>query len=172
MRISDWSSDVCSSDLLAPAPGARVATRDGPGLQGNLRIPDAAGATVSGRFARVHWRTVPNQGSTASQARASASRTPDPDPLDPAKLPPFAITVDALRFNDDALGQAVLRTRTVADGVRIDEMYSAAPGQRISVAGDWLGQGTADRTRGEVAVDSADFRALPSGPVLGGQPAR
>lgn len=167
---------------LAPAPGALVATLDGPGLQGSLRIPDAAGATVSGRFARVHWRTVPNQGSPASQARASASRTPDhdpldpdpldPDPLDPAELPPFAITVDALRFNDAALGQAVLRTRPVADGLRIDELHSAAPGQRISVAGDWLGQGTAERTRVEVAVDSADFGALLSGLGYGGQLSR
>src|SRR3546814_1923664 len=31
MRISDWSSDVCSSDLDAPAPGRRLADRAEPG---------------------------------------------------------------------------------------------------------------------------------------------
>src|SRR3546814_4980717 len=29
MRISDWSSDVCSSDLLGPAAGAGTAARGG-----------------------------------------------------------------------------------------------------------------------------------------------
>src|SRR3546814_20802175 len=31
MRISDWSSDVCSSDLYSPDGRERCAVRDGPG---------------------------------------------------------------------------------------------------------------------------------------------
>src|SRR3546814_21168610 len=40
MRISDWSSDVCSSDLIAAA-GAAIVVPSG------MRIVDARGATVT-----------------------------------------------------------------------------------------------------------------------------
>src|SRR3546814_8975660 len=40
LRISDWSSDVCSSDLLAEALGDR------PWLAGDFSVADIAMATV------------------------------------------------------------------------------------------------------------------------------
>src|SRR3546814_84474 len=50
MRISDWISDVCSSDLLFVAAGAALRPGDGavlddPGLPGLLRRAAAAGGT-------------------------------------------------------------------------------------------------------------------------------
>src|SRR3546814_16757872 len=48
MRISDWSSDVCSSDLLAGAAGAEAP-------DGDVRVfvtRDPAGWTAEYRFAR------------------------------------------------------------------------------------------------------------------------
>src|SRR3546814_10013237 len=54
MRISDWSSDVCSSDLrlpvAAPAPGARPVPEDAGGVA--LRWP----AIVREHAARSHPR--------------------------------------------------------------------------------------------------------------------
>src|SRR3546814_4601995 len=66
MRISDWSSDVCSSDLEVPAPGPdRRPAGDGvarPDDRARLRDPAAPrpGAAAAGRAAgpgdrdRVH----------------------------------------------------------------------------------------------------------------------
>src|SRR3546814_17664565 len=48
MRISDWSSDVCSSDLLAAAAGAPAAPEDG-----------ATAACVTGRVTALEASVVP-----------------------------------------------------------------------------------------------------------------
>src|SRR3546814_15861299 len=51
MRISDWSSDVCSSDLRNPVPHADfVAAVQGPGASG----PAAAGAPVPRQCLGLH----------------------------------------------------------------------------------------------------------------------
>src|SRR3546814_966551 len=56
LRISDWSSDVCSSDLVAAAPACRAAARRGP-----LAAPQGArrrrcrSAKWPGRY-RFPWR--------------------------------------------------------------------------------------------------------------------
>src|SRR3546814_12692938 len=47
MRISDWSSDVCSSDLLSNAAFARVVEPDNPALM--RRIEEAQAMRQSGR---------------------------------------------------------------------------------------------------------------------------
>src|SRR3546814_12775757 len=48
MRISDWSSDVCSSDLLGGAAGKRAGI--GPGLEtGDRQLHQAADAQDAGR---------------------------------------------------------------------------------------------------------------------------
>src|SRR3546814_16037967 len=48
MRISDWSSDVCSSDLLLPCQGERLRSKSG--------IVDRHGA---GKTQRFHRRSEP-----------------------------------------------------------------------------------------------------------------
>src|SRR3546814_15469034 len=47
MRISDWSSDVCSSDLAVAAAGRRRARAASPGVAGDGR-PERAGAGEAG----------------------------------------------------------------------------------------------------------------------------
>src|SRR3546814_6317444 len=39
MRISDWSSDVCSSDLLDLKEAAEIARTDGEDILGKMRDP-------------------------------------------------------------------------------------------------------------------------------------
>src|SRR3546814_15185380 len=56
MRISDWSSDVCSSDLLEVVIAVRAAAlnrldllqRQGPGLVPGFALPHVAGMDVAG----------------------------------------------------------------------------------------------------------------------------
>lgn len=149
---------------LAPVTGGLAATLEGEALQGSVRVPDAGDATVTGRFARVHWRAMPHTGAGSPPAAA-----PDEDPIDPARLPPLAIDVASLRFNHAVLGQASLRTVPVADGLRIERLQAATPGQRIGLTGDWLGTGSDARTRLEATVQSGDFGALLAGLGYGGQ---
>ena len=158
---------------LAPVPGALAATLEGPALQGTLRVPDAEGATVSGNLARMYWRgTGTGDGGAVARTPARAAG-PDPDPgIDPAALPPLAITVADLRFEDAVLGKASLRTQPTAAGLRIAELRAEAPGQRIDVTGDWLGRGDTARTRVDVSVDSDDFGGLLAGLGYGGQLSR
>src|SRR3546814_14569594 len=47
MRISDWSSDVCSSDLTAPPPPAGVSTASRGDTIPAIELPDPDGQRVS-----------------------------------------------------------------------------------------------------------------------------
>src|SRR3546814_8473889 len=79
MRISDWSSDVCSSDLAQ-----NIANADTPGYRSHdLAEPDFA--KILGRTAGRHDRTVtqpavtitPRMTALGSRAAATATRTAD-----------------------------------------------------------------------------------------------
>jgi uncharacterized protein (TIGR02099 family) len=146
---------------LAPVPGALALQLQGPAIAGSARIPDAEGATISGRFDRVHWRAPPATGTSAP--------TQEPDDTDPARVPPLAFDIADLRVGDATLGTATLRTRPVAEGMRITNLQAQARGQRIDASGDWLGTGASARTRLHASIDSKDFGALLSGLGYGGQ---
>lgn len=148
---------------LARTTDALSLQLQGDAIAGNVRIPDAADALVSGRFERVHWRALP--GSGVANASASARQ----DDTDPAKLPSLAFDIADLRVSDAVLGTASLRTQPVPGGMRITRLQSRTPLQRIDASGDWLGRGANARTRLDVAVDTDDFGALLSGLGYGGQ---
>src|SRR3546814_10818400 len=68
MRISDWSSDVCSSDLLAPRIG-RAAPRHGAALHHSRRDGATSAPTVSGAAGQPSARSrraTPTRSLTAS----------------------------------------------------------------------------------------------------------
>jgi uncharacterized protein (TIGR02099 family) len=147
---------------LVPTGDALSLQLQGDAIAGNVRVPDAAGATVSGRFERVHWRAPPGAGGATAAAQAN-------DDTDPADVPPLAFDIADLRVADAALGNTVLRTSPVAAGMRIARLQSQSPHQRIDISGDWLGRGDNARTRLDAAIDSEDFGALLSGLGYGGQ---
>jgi uncharacterized protein (TIGR02099 family) len=151
---------------LAPAPGGLAAQVQGEGLEGNVRVPDAAGATVSGRFARVHWRPAPADAATAGGAAADDGAAAA---IDPAQVPPLSFDIADLRVGDASLGKASLRTQPVAAGMRITRLQADAPAQHVAIHGDWLGRGASTRTQLEATVDSRDFGALLAGFGYGGQ---
>src|SRR3546814_12019618 len=46
MRISDWSSDVCSSDLAGDVPGNLLVAEQLPALVAKRRVADPGGAAA------------------------------------------------------------------------------------------------------------------------------
>ena len=149
----------------------------GPALAGTVSVPDQAGALVHGRFARLHWQPpqagTARAGATGGEAQAGvvdeaaagvapAAAAADAG-FDPAAIPPLAIDVDDLRFRDAALGRALLRTRPVPGGLRLEQLQVQDGTQRIDATGEWLGQGDAARTHLALQVDSKDMGALMDG---------
>ena len=134
---------------LAPAQQALAVSMEGEALSGALMVPDAKGAPIVGKLARLHWRAA-DAGTPASASARAATE-------DPADIPPLSLDVDDLRFGNARLGSARLRTRQQADGLAVETLQLRAPGQRIDVRGQWTGTGAAARTRMDVDVQSEDF---------------
>jgi uncharacterized protein YhdP len=89
--------------------------------------------------------------------------------MDPAKLPPFALDIADLKFGKVVLGQAVLRTRPLANGLNVDELRFRAPDQEIDISGRWLGRTGGARTELTAQVRSEDLGGLMQNLDYGGQ---
>src|SRR3546814_13573440 len=71
MRISDWSSDVCSSDLKA---------KDPPRFRAALKIPEASPASVFATEATVAWfRNIMDRIMPTHRIRWLSMNTAPPD---------------------------------------------------------------------------------------------
>lgn len=145
-----------------PVNGGIAVQLQGNALAGRLVVPDADSAPISGRFARAHWRDVPQVAGDAGEAPVGAD-------VNPAKVPPLVIDVDDLHLRDAALGSATIRTRPMANGLHIDQVQVRGAKQQLAVQGDWTGVGAMARTRLSLAIDSKDFGALLTGLGYGGQ---
>ena len=157
---------------LRPGRQALEVAVDGPALAGTVTVPDAAGATVQGRFARLHWQPIgggpapPSARVVLDPALAAPGAEPAPaadDGFDPAAIPPLALDVDELRYRQAALGSASLRTHPVAGGLRLERLQVQAGAQTIRAHGEWLGRGAAARTHLALQVDSQDMGRLMDG---------
>ncbi|MGH8085038.1 MAG: YhdP family protein [Lysobacter sp.] len=167
--------------LVVPAAaGATAVQVDGAALQGALLVPAAKGATIAGRFERVHWRAAePVQeapvttAAVATPVNSNVSANPEPPSLDPdfdpAAIPPLSFDIDDLRLRDAHLGRATLRTHPTATGLQLDQLQARAPRHWIDASGSWTGRGDAARTQLAVTLDSDDFGALLTGLGLGGR---
>lgn len=153
---------------LARAGDAIAVQLQGDAISGSVRVPDAEGATVSGRFDRVRW-PLPAPAGTTGAAAPPPAPAQDADTTDPAEVPPLSFDIADLRVGDAVLGETTLRTQPVASGLRIARLHAQAPKQAIDVTGEWLGRGTAARTHLAVTVDSNDFGKLLTGLGYGGQ---
>jgi uncharacterized protein YhdP len=149
---------------VGPVGGGTAVQLQGDALSGDLRIPDAEGAAIAGRFQRVHLQAGLPAGAATTTSRPAPTGT-----TDPAKVPPLAIDVADLRIGKSTLGTATLRTQPIPGGLRVQQLRMLAPGQRIDVHGDWTGRGNAARTQLELSADSRDFGALVAGFGYGGQ---
>jgi uncharacterized protein (TIGR02099 family) len=163
--------------IVVPAPRGAIAVQaEGAALEGALLVPGAEGATVAGRFERVHWRSAKPKAAkangpgtqSATATTASAAATADDD-IDPAKVPALAFDIDDLRVGDAKLGTAKVRTRPTATGMHIEQLQVRTPQQRIDLSGNWQGRGIAANTRLKVEIGSEDFGALLTGFGFGGR---
>jgi len=151
---------------LHPGPQALDVRLDGPSLAGKLNVPNADGGTISGQLERVYWQSLPTlPGATVAPARVQAGA----DDMDPAKLPPFALDIADLKFGKVVLGQAVLRTRPIANGLSVEQLQFRAPSQEIDIRGRWLGKGGGSRTALDAQVRSEDLGGLLQNLDYGGQ---
>ncbi|KAF1710366.1 TIGR02099 family protein [Pseudoxanthomonas kalamensis DSM 18571] len=136
---------------LSPAVGGVTVGFVGSSLAGNLQVPDAQGATISGRLSKLHWPLA---------ARGESAAGGDGADYDPAAVPPLDLRVDDLQVGDAILGAAELQTRPVAGGMHIESLHLHSPHHDTRVSGDWIGRGAAARTRLTLATRSQDFGGL------------
>lgn len=139
---------------VVPSGNGLAVTLAGPALAGSVQVPNAKGATITGKFARLYWRSAtPGKPGAANAAAVS-------DPFDPASIPPQSLDIDDLRFGDARLGNAQLRTQQTAAGMRVQQLALRSPKQKIDIQGDWLGRGAAARTQLTADIDSQDLGGL------------
>ncbi len=148
---------------MTPSGNGYLVQVQGDALQGQLTIPNASNATISGKFDRVHW--APPQGAAGAAASTSSSNTD----IDPAHIPPLAFDINDLRIGALAFNTAVLRTRQVAGGLQVDRLDLQSRQQHIAATGSWLGKGRAAQTRVQARLDTQDFGALIDGLGMKGQ---
>lgn len=169
---------------VAPAGAVTTVRVEGRALEGTLAMDDAAGAPISGRFDRVHWRSAGAPGDAEStggrapsaavapataEAGAAATRStvaapaPSLASADPRAIPPLAFDIEDLRIADASLGRARLRTQPTATGLRIETLDATHADQKLAMSGEWTGRGAAARTRIEATLASDDFGALMDG---------
>ena len=139
---------------VVPTGNALAVTLAGPALAGSLQVPDAKGAAITGKLARVYWRTAAPANLGAANAVAVS------DPFDPASVPSQSLDIDDLRFGEARLGSAQLRTQQTVAGMRIQQLALRSPQQKIDVRGDWLGRGAAARTQLTANIESQDLGGL------------
>lgn len=162
---------------VQPAPGGATSVRvEGAALAGALTLPAGDGATISGRFPRVHWKPAAQAAAgarpasvVAVPARATGTRGIPRSTIDPAGIPALAIDIDDLRFGDARLGDARLRTRPTPAGLRLDQFTSRGRAHRLDASGEWTGRGPSSHTRLHASVTSDDFGTLLAGLGLGGR---
>jgi len=161
-------SDVGPARLVvAPAPRGTAVQVQGEGIAGALLVPEQDGATVAGRFERLHWALPPR---TAAPVPAPATApTPAAPGFDPAAIPPLLFDVDDLRIGATAMGRARFRSTPVAGGLRMDEFTTAGGKQRLAASGSWLGRGANARSQLKLDANSDDIGALLDGFGFGGQ---
>lgn len=148
---------------VARSANATAVTLQGQALDGALLVPDAEGAAIAGKLARLHWRNA-----SPKSAQGGATAVAD-ESFNPAAIPPLTLDIDDLRFGEARLGSAQLRTQQVATGLRVQQLALRSPSQRIDVQGDWLGRGAAARTQLIADIDSQDLGGLLDGLGLRGR---
>jgi uncharacterized protein (TIGR02099 family) len=164
---------------VSPLAGGALSVRvDGASLAGSVNVPAGAGA-ISGRFGRVYWKGAPSGSIAAgpvaarsagtSGARGRGAAWPAPASVDPSKIPGLAIDVDDLRIGTAQLGAARLRTHATGAGLVVDQFSARGRAHRLEASGEWVGRGSAARTRVAAVVDSEDFGALLDGFGFGGR---
>ncbi|MBL8258817.1 MAG: TIGR02099 family protein [Candidatus Competibacteraceae bacterium] len=106
---------------------------------------ECAGEALSGDITLPEQPT-PQRPVTFALKRLRVGRAVEPPPdrgtglseVDPRALPPLALTVADLRWEDSALGRLRLNILPRPDGIRLNEVLLESDRQRIEASGEWL----------------------------------
>ncbi|MDH5823385.1 YhdP family protein [Luteimonas sp. RD2P54] len=152
-------------------PGAAATLRlEGPALAGTVDLAGGPGAALAGRLQRLHWRPAVAPGAAAARADTAAGDVAESaDGMDPQGIPPIDLRIADLRVRDVELGEASLRTRPAPGGLRLEQLRTRSPRQRIDASGAWTGRGASARTGLALDVVSEDFGELLGGLGLAGR---
>ena len=77
--------------------------------------------------------------------------------IDPASIPPLALTIKALKFGDLALGQAGMRLLPVVGGVRVDSLQLATGWMNLQASGAWTRVNHEESSHFLVEIRGDDF---------------
>ena len=154
--------------VVVPAARGTAVQVQAPGIAGSLLVPEQDGATVAGRFERLHW-ALPTKAGAGVAASTAALRASGDGALDPSRIPPLVFEIGDLRLGNAALGSASFRSTPTAAGLRLDEFTTRGGKQRLRASGSWTGRGSAARTALRALVDSDDAGAVLDGLGVGGQ---
>lgn len=165
---------------VAPSAGGALTVRaEGASLAGGVTVPD--NGAITGRFGRVFWKGAPEGfvAAPATSARATPAATrrgtatrasaATAASVDPSKIPALSIDIDDLRIGSAQLGNARLRTRPTAAGMRLEQFSARGRAHRIDLDGDWTGRGSASRTHLAAVVASDNLGLLLDGFGFGGR---
>jgi uncharacterized protein (TIGR02099 family) len=129
-----------------PAQGLWVGF-DGPAIAGEIRVPSAEGASVDGRFARLHWPPMDAKAMTGSRGEPA----PAVDQTDPSGLPPLRFRIEDFRLGEARLGRADLQTFPTPEGMHVDRFSTTSDALKLTASGDWTRIG--GQTRSRFALD-------------------
>ncbi|MCK9538456.1 YhdP family protein [Dokdonella sp.] len=137
--------------VLSEDAGATTLRFDAPALEGRIKLPDAAGASVDARFSRLHWPDLPEG------VEDSAAFLGD---VAPASLPPLRVAIDDFRLGEARFGSAMLQAHPVADGMRIDMLEAHSPNIDMTARGDWTGLPGSDRSKFTIVLSAGNLGAM------------
>lgn len=75
----------------------------------------------------------------------------------PRNLPPLEVKIDRLWLDEEELGELMLRSIRVKEGVRIPRFQVSGKTLTVEAQGDWLGDGQRNRSTWEASLKSPDL---------------
>ena len=131
---------------LVPRTDGIAVRLQGPALAGNLAIPTAMGQQMTGQLDRFYWQPIARPSSASDQNQTTVGPSPDQEPLDPAQIPGFQLSVNDVRVGDVRLGPLRVAARQQGDGLKVEQFQITGPVQTMTLTGMWQGKDSVART--------------------------
>jgi uncharacterized protein (TIGR02099 family) len=147
----EWSGQLFKDVRLTIRQSGRywLAQVDSPQIQGAIAAPLEMGSN-SLLVANLKRLTL---ATTTIRRRAK--------PIDPRRLPPLRVTIQALRIDDLVFDQVRLKTTRIKEGMRVNELRVSAPDFHGQAQGDWrVTKAGQQRTKVYAVLESADLGSV------------
>ncbi|MEE4379755.1 MAG: YhdP family protein [Candidatus Competibacteraceae bacterium] len=129
LLIGDWRIPNLTLEAL-PQDDHTALLLDSATLAGRLSLPKQGSAEpVQGVLERLVLEP---------RSQTVAPRSAKADGFDPRSLPPLAISVQDLRWEDRTLGRLKIATQSQPEGLRLTDLYLQSPHHELTATGNWL----------------------------------